>query len=113
MTKNTRTALVCLTALLNNGFKWADYWNNALDLKGHPVTAETKTDDILSLPAFSDWRGENWDEFFANYRNYSEFRRNTEDCDEVHEAWERFNNAMKPLTDFVEVAGQLTDQFCR
>lgn len=56
MTKNTRTALVCLTALLNNGFKWADYWNNALDLKGHPVTAETKTDDILSLPAFSDWR---------------------------------------------------------
>ena len=113
MAKTTRTALVCLIALLNKGFEWADDWNNALGLKEHPVTSETKTADILSLSAFADWRWENWDEFFSDYQHYSDFLDDTKDCDEVREAWKRFNNAMKPLKDFVEVAGELTDQFCR
>ena len=113
MTKNTRTALICLIALLNKGFEWAEGWNNSLGLKDHPVTRETKADDILTLSAFYDWRWENWNEFVSDYQHYAELLADTKDCDEVHEAWKRFHNAMKPLKDFVDVAGELTDQCCR
>ncbi len=113
MTKNTRTALVCLTALLNKGSEWAKDWVQALGLKEHPVNRETKAADILSLSAFADWRWENWDEFVSDFQHYAELLEETEDCDEVHEAWKRFNNAFKLLRKFVDVAGELTDQFCR
>ena len=49
----------------------------------------------------------------SDYQHYAELLADTKDCDEVHEAWKRFHNAMKPLKDFVDVAGELTDQFCR